>query len=397
MTKTEKITKLYDKYVLNTYKKSVVPLVMYKAKGSWVQDIEGKKYLDFFPGWAVSGLGHCHKEVVAAIKKQADKILHVSNNYYSVEQAELAETLCKLSFEGKVFFANSGAEANEAAIKLARAYGQGKRGEIITMEKSFHGRTMATIAATGQDKVKKGFEPMLEGFKHIKFNDIDALKNAISDKTIAIMLELVQGEGGINIASQEYISQLRKICDEKDMLLMVDEVQTGIARTGKMFAFQHYGIIPDVMTLAKSLGGGLPIGAAVVREKFAGVLKPGMHASTFGGSPIACAAALGVFKAIKKEKLLANTNKMAKYFSAKLKSLKRKYSVIKQIKQIGVMIGVELTVPGDDIALSCLKQGLLINCTQGNILRMVPAVTVNKKEIDTAVKILDKVLESVKE
>ena len=391
---SKKIIEAYNKYVLNTYTR--IPVAFAKAKGSWIWDTEGKRYLDFFPGWAVSGLGHCHPEVIKALKSQSGNILHVSNNYYSQLQAELAEQIVKLSFKGKVFFANSGAEANESAIKLARAYGKGRRYEIITMKDSFHGRTLATVAATGQEKVKKGFAPLPVGFKHVKFNDIDSLKRAIRKKTIAIMVELIQGEGGINIASLEYVKQLRKICNKKRLLLIIDEVQTGIGRTGRMFCYQHYKILPDVMTLAKSLGGGLPIGAMVVRDKFKKFLKPGMHASTFGGSPIVCAAALGVFEAIKKGGLLSNANRMAGYFNGKLKVLKKKYPIIKDIKQKGLMIGVELSIKGDNIAKGCFKHGLLINCTQGNILRIMPALVVSKPQIDKAVGILDKVLKEIK-
>ncbi len=390
MKKTKRIINSYNKHVLNTYTRT--PVVFTKAKGSWIWDIEGKRYLDFFPGWVVSGLGHCHPMVIKALKSQSDKILHVSNNYYSQLQAALAKRICNLSFKGKVFFANSGAEANEAAIKLARAYGKGKRYEIITMKKSFHGRTLATAAATGQGKVKKGFEPLPVGFKHVQFNDIDSLKKAISKKTVAVMVELIQGEGGINIASQEYIKALRKFCNKNKLLLIIDEVQTGIARTGRMFCYQHYGIIPDVMTLAKSLGGGLPIGAMVVRNKFANFLKPGMHASTFGGSPIVCAAALGVFDAIGKENLISNVKERAKYFNKRLKVLKQKYPVIKNIKQKGLMIGIELTKKCDAIVKKCFENGLLINCTQGNILRIMPALTVTSSQIDKAVNILDKAI-----
>ncbi|MBN1405555.1 MAG: aspartate aminotransferase family protein [Candidatus Omnitrophica bacterium] len=395
MKNTKQIMEKYDKYVLNTYKR--IPMSIVKAKGSWVWDAEGKKYLDFFPGWAVSGLGHCHPRVVKAVREQAEKLLHVSNNYFSPAQAALAEKIIQSSFKGKVFFANSGAEANEAAIKLARAYGNAVKNnafEIITMFKSFHGRTLATIAATGQDKVKKGFDPIPVGFKHVPFNDIDALKKEITDKTAAIMFEPVQGEGGINIATKEYMAAVRKLCDEQKILLILDEVQTGMGRSGKIFAYQHYGITPDAMTLAKSLGGGLPIGACVVKEEFTGFLKPGMHASTFGGSPIVCAASLAVFEAIEKDKLLVNANKMGKYFYGELKKLQKKYPIIKNIKQMALMIGVELGKEGDAIVSECLANRLLINCTQGNILRIMPAVIVTKKEINTAIMILDKALKN---
>ncbi|MDP3790818.1 MAG: aspartate aminotransferase family protein [Candidatus Omnitrophota bacterium] len=391
MNKTDKVVEMYDKYVMCTYKR--VPFCLEKAKGSKVWDIDGREYLDFFPGWAVSGIGHCHPMVSNAVAKQAKKLMHVSNNYYSQLQGLLAKRIIEESFSGKVFFANSGAEANEGAVKLARKYGHDNgRYQIITMTKSFHGRTLGMISATGQDKVKKGFEPLIKGFIHIPFNDIEALKEAINEKTIAVMFEPIQCEGGINIASKEYMQAVRKLCDEKDIVMILDEVQTGMGRTGKFFCYQQYGIEPDIMTLAKSLGGGVPIGACVARGKFASVLTPGTHASTFGGSPIVCAAALAVFEAIKKEKLLQNTNKMGAYLVKKLKALKKKYHFISQIRSVGLVIGVELNIKGEDIYQKCLEAGLLLNCTQDTVLRIMPPMTVSAKEIDKAVSILDKVL-----
>lgn len=393
--KTDDVVKLYDKYVMCTYKR--VPLVFDKAQGTTVIDIDGKKYLDFFPGWAVSGTGHCHPLVAAAVAKQAKKLMHVSNNYYSVEQGKLAEKIIKSAFPGKVFFGNSGAEANEAAVKLARKYGHDKgKYEVITMLKSFHGRTLAMITATGQDKVKKGFEPLPEGFKYVPFGDLEAVKNAISSKTIAIMLEPIQCEGGINIPPKGYLQGLRKLCDENGLLLIFDEVQTGIGRSGKMFCYQAFGVQPDVMTLAKSLGGGLPIGACVASEKVQDVLTPGTHASTFGGSPIVCSAALGVFEAIEKEKLIENTVEMSKYLVQKLETLKKKYLFIKEIRAVGLIVGVELTIPGEDVYKLSLEEGLLINCTQDTVLRIMPPMTVTKSEIDQAITILDKVLAKVR-
>ncbi|MBN1526025.1 MAG: aspartate aminotransferase family protein [Candidatus Omnitrophica bacterium] len=395
MNKTDKVVELYDKYVMNTYKR--VPLCFEKAEGSKVWDIDGNEYLDFFPGWAVSGIGHCHKKVVDAIARQAKKLMHVSNNYYSEAQALLAKKIVEHSFPGKVFFSNSGAEANEAAIKLARKYGnQTGRFEVITMLKSFHGRTLATITATGQEKVKVGFEPLPEGFKHVPYNDLEAVERAIGFNTIAIMLEPIQCEGGINIADKEYIKGLRRLCDEKDLVLIFDEVQTGMGRTGQMFAFKNFGVIPDVMTLAKSLGGGIPIAACVARGKFADVLTPGTHASTFGGSPLVCAAGLAVFEAIEKEKLLQNANAMAAYLRKKLEALKEKYDFIGQIRNMALVVGVELMVKGDEIYKECLESGLLINCTQDRILRIMPPLNVTKKEIDKAVAILNNVLSKIK-
>lgn len=390
MKKTDKVVAAYDKYVMNTYKR--VPLCLTKAKGSKACDIDGKTYLDFFPGWAVSGIGHCHPKVVAAINKQAKILLHVANNYYIEPQARLAETIIKNSYPGKVFFANSGAEANEAAVKLARKYGHDKgKYEIITMTKSFHGRTLAMITATGQDKVKIGFEPLPAGFIHVPFNDIEAVRKVVTDKTAAIMLEPVQCEGGINIPAPEYMKALRALCDEKDIVLIFDEVQTGMGRSGEMFAYKNYGVEPDVMTLAKALGGGLPIGAAVARGKFGDVLTPGTHGSTFGGSPIVCAAALAVFDAIKKEKLLQNARKMGAYVKNRLEGLKKKYNFIKEIRTMGLIIGVELTIKGDDIYKECLKDGLLINCTQDTVLRIMPPINITRSDADKAMTILDKV------
>jgi acetylornithine and succinylornithine aminotransferases len=394
MSKTEKVAAMYDKYIMTTYKR--VPFCLERAKGAKVWDIDGKSYLDFFPGWAVSGIGHCHPIVSNAIAKQAKKLIHVSNNYYSELQGLLAKKIIEESFDGKAFFANSGAEANEAAVKLARKYGHDKgRYQVITMLKSFHGRTLGMIAATGQDKVKKGFEPIPEGFIHIPFNDIEALKEAITDKTAAVMFEPIQCEGGVNIATLEYMKKVRSLCDEKDILMILDEVQTGMGRTGEMFCFKNYGVTPDVMTLAKAIGGGVPIGVCVAARKFQDVLTPGTHASTFGGSPLVSAAALAVFEAIKKEKLLKNTKKQGAYLIKKLEVLKKKYHFIKEIRSMGLVIGVELSVDGDNIYSKCLEAGLLINCTQGNILRIMPPMNVTKAEIDRAISILDKVLAKV--
>jgi acetylornithine/N-succinyldiaminopimelate aminotransferase len=392
MINTQETINLANTYILNTYKR--MPVVFVKGKGAYVWDSDGKKYLDFFPGWAVSGLGHCHKRIVNAVNSQLKQIIHVSNNYYSVPQAILAQRLSGHSFGGKVFFCNSGAEANEAAIKLARAYGsKDGRYRIITMEKSFHGRTLATLTATGQEKVKNGFAPLPEGFMHVPFNDIDAVKEAIDDVTVAIMLEPIQGEGGINIADIDYMNQIRKLCNAKNLLLIVDEVQTGMGRTGRLFCYEHYGILPDMMTLAKSLGGGFPIGAMIASDKLVDVLKPGMHASTFGGSPVVCAAANAVLDAIEKDRLLANANRMGNYIVKGLNKLKKRFpDIIDCIRNKALMIGVELNVEGAKIVERCLEKGLLINCTQGNVLRIMPPITVNKSEANKALRILSEVI-----
>ena len=394
--KTNEVQKLYSQYLLPTYRQ--MPVCLVKGKGSKVWDLAGKEYLDFFPGWAVSGLGHCHPMVVSAIKEQAQKMLHISNNFLNLKQAQLAAEIVKSSFPGKVFFCNSGAEAVEAAIKFARKFGSSTgRYEIISMRDSFHGRTLAAITATGQPKYQQGYEPLPVGFSYARLNDFDELEARLTPKTVAVILELIQGEGGVNVADETYIKNLRKLCDERNMLLIVDEVQTGMGRTGKMFAFQHYGIQPDLMTLAKSLGSGVPIGALVVNDKVAGdIFTPGSHASTYGGNPLVCAAALAVFKAIRKEKLLQNTEAMGRYLRDKLNGLKQKYSFIKEVRGKSLMLGVELDRPGASVVDKARELGLLINCTQDKVLRIMPALTVTKRMIDRAVAILDRVFSEAK-
>jgi acetylornithine/N-succinyldiaminopimelate aminotransferase len=389
--KAEEIFQVYKENIMPTYNK--VPFIFVKGKGSRLWDIKGKVYLDFFPGWGVGNLGHCHPKVMQGLRDQVGKLIFVPNNYYHPFQARLAKELIYCSFPGKVFFANSGAEANEGAIKLSRKFGAcDGRYEIITFENAFHGRTLATLAATGQKKYQDGFSPIPEGFKQVKFNDIAAFKQAITDKTVAVMLELIQGEGGINIAERDFVLALRKICDEKKLLLIVDEVQTGIGRTGKMFCYQHYGITPDVITLAKALGGGLPIGVMIAKSEISDLLTPGMHASTFGGGPVICKAALGVLKALQQEKLLKNCQLMGAYLLEKLQLLKTAYAVIKDLRGMGLMFGLELSIDGKQIVEKCIERGLLINCTHEKVLRLMPALNIGKNEIDKAVKILEEVL-----
>ncbi len=385
-----KTIRLYYDYVVPCYNKT--PLVLERGKGTRVWDAHGEEYLDFFPGWAVSGIGHCHKRVTEAIKRQSERLIHVSNNYYHELQGLLAEEVIRHAFPGKVFFCNSGAEANEAAFKLARKAGNPERNEIISMERSFHGRTLAAVTATGQKKYQEGFEPLPAGFLTVPFNDLGALERAVTPRTAAVILELIQGEGGLRVADQSYVSGLRRLCNDKKILLIFDEVQTGMGRTGRMFCFKNYGVEPDVMTLAKSLGGGFPIGAMVVKKEWADTLQPGTHATTFGGSPLACAAALAVFEAIDKEKLLANTVITSSYLFKKLNDLKRKHSVIREVRGMGLMAGVELEIEGKGIYEECLNRKLLINCTQGNVLRLMPPLVVKEKEIDRAVQILEEVL-----
>ncbi|MBI4432945.1 MAG: aspartate aminotransferase family protein [Candidatus Omnitrophica bacterium] len=368
------------------------PLVLERGRGTRVWDAQGDEYLDFFPGWAVSGIGHCHKRVTEAIKRQADRLIHVSNNYYHEPQGVLAQEIIRHSFSGKVFLCNSGAEANEAAFKLARKWANPGRNEIITMERSFHGRTLAAISATGQKKFQEGFEPLVAGFVTVPFNDFQALERALTPKTAAIMLEPIQGEGGVRVADAAYLSSVKRLCQDKKLLLILDEVQTGMGRTGRMFAYKNFDIEPDIMTLAKSLGGGFPIAAMVARKEIADTLGPGTHATTFGGSPLACAAALAVFEAIEKEKLMSNAVIMGAHLFKKLNDLKRRHSIVKEVRGMGLMAGVELGKEGKGIYEECLKRRLLINCTQGNVLRLMPPLVVREKEIDRAAQILDEVL-----
>jgi len=383
--KKEEVFAVYKENILPTYSK--VPLVFVKGKGSKLFDLDSREYLDFFPGWGVGNLGHCHPKVMQAVRDQVSKLIFIPNNYYHLAQAKLAAELVRVSFPGKVFFCNSGAEANEAAIKFSRKFGNG-RYEVITFENSFHGRTLAALAATGQKKYQDGFAPMPEGFKTVKYNDLEAAKSAITDKTAAIMLELVQGEGGINVAEKDFVLALRKICDEKKLLLIIDEVQTGIGRTGKMFCFQHYGITPDLLTLAKALGGGLPIGVMIARKEISDTLGPGMHASTFGGGPVICRAALAVLQAIEKEKILNHVTQMGAYLFGRLEELKKTFTVIKDVRGIGLMAGIELNIPGKQIVENCLQKRLLINCTHDKVLRLMPALNVSKGNVDKAVRII---------
>lgn len=378
-------------HVAKTYGR--YPLVAASGKGCWLTDIDGKKYLDFLAGVAVNNLGHCHPEIVAALQDQAGKLLHCSNFFHIPQQIELAEILCEHSFGDRVFFCNSGAEANEAALKLARKYSLDNHGEdrfeIITAEQSFHGRTMATISATNQEKICKGFGSLLPGFKYVPFGDIEAIKATISSKTCAIMLEPIQGEGGINLPPEGYLQAVRELCDQNELLLIFDEVQTGLGRTGKLFAYQHDGVEPDVMTLAKALAAGPPIGAMVAREKYATALGPGTHGSTFGGNPLLAAAGVAAMKVFLNGDVLENSVTMGDYLLTKLKQLQTKYPFVAQVRGRGLMIGMELTIEGGVIVKTALDRGLLINCTAGKILRFVPPLIVTRKEIDQMIKILD--------
>jgi acetylornithine/N-succinyldiaminopimelate aminotransferase len=386
-----------DKYIMKTYGR--YPLVPVKGEGCRLWDADGKKYLDFLAGVAVNNLGHCHPKVVAALRKQAGELIHCSNYYHIPQQIELAELLCSHSFADRAFFCNSGAEANEAAIKLARKYSRENYGadrfEIITALSSFHGRTMATVSATGQEKVQRFFDPLLHGFKHVPFNDAEALRKVVSVNTCAVMLEPIQGEGGIVVPSVEYMRQVRRICDENKLILIFDEVQVGIGRTGKLFAHEHFAITPDIMTLAKALAGGAPIGTMLAREEIAESFSPGTHGSTFGGNPLVTAAGIAAVRAVLEDGILENTAAMGKYLTNRLEELKEKFPCIVEVRGIGLMIGMELAIPGADIVKQALAQGLLLNVAQDRVLRFVPPLIVGKREIDEMIGILGGILEKI--
>jgi len=384
---------LSEQYVAHTYAR--YPVVLVRGKGTRVWDQEGEEYLDFVSGLAVCNLGHCHPRVVKTIQGQAEKLIHVSNFYYIEPQIQLASLLCKHSFADKVFFCNSGAEANEGAFKLARKFAKEKTGkdryEIITMERSFHGRTLATLAATAQEKFHKGYEPLMPGFKYVPFNDMGAVKKAIDPKTCAVMVEPIQGEGGVNCPSEGYLKALREICDENSLLLIFDEVQVGMGRTGKLFAYEHEGVEPDILTLAKSLAGGVPIGALLIKKGIADSFKPGDHASTFGGNPLATAAGVAALTAILEEGMLENCRKMGDYFLSELDKMKNQFPFIKEVRGKGLILGMELKIDGSSIVKEMLKKRILINCTMGNVLRFLPPLIVTQEEVDQVVKALGEV------
>lgn len=396
-TETEKLIQEGQAVVMNTYGR--LPMALVKGEGSWVWDTEGNKYLDFVSGIAVNSLGHKHPEVVKAIQKQTEEILHTSNLYWIPNQIQLAKLLVENSFADKVFFCNSGAEANEGAIKLARKYAKAHYGnekyEILSLKNSFHGRTMATLTATGQTKYQAGYEPLPEGFAYAELNNMDDLKQKITDKTAAVIIEPIQGEGGIIPAELDFLQTARKLCDEKGALLIFDEVQTGVGRTGKLFAHEWSGVKPDIMTLAKALGGGVPIGAMLAKDEVAAAFKPGDHASTFGGNPLATAAGCAVLKVMLEEGFFEDVQKHAEYFKAELQKLANKYQTGEPVRGIGFLLGWPLAKLGPEIVNACREKGLLINFAGGKALRFVPPINVSYEEIDQAVKVLDNVFSSL--
>jgi acetylornithine aminotransferase len=387
-----------DKVIMKTYGR--YPIVPVRGEGCLLWDADGKRYLDFLAGVAVNNLGHCHPRVVKAIQEQAATLIHCSNYYQIPQQIELAELLCSHSFADKAFFCNSGAEANEAAIKLARKYSRDRFGaeryEIITAAESFHGRTMATVSATGQEKVQKFFDPLLHGFRHVPFNDAAALKAAVSQNTCAVMLEPIQGEGGVNVPSPGYFQEVRDICNEHDLIMIFDEVQVGMGRTGSLFAYEHFGVAPDIMTLAKALAGGAPIGTMLAKDEFAAAFTPGTHGSTFGGNPLVCAAAIATIRTLLEEGILNRTEEMGEYLLGELEGLRKRFpALVSDVRGIGLMIGMGLTIPGGDIVKKGHERGLLLNVTHDTVLRFVPPLVVTKAEVDEMIGILGGILAEV--
>lgn len=373
-----------------------LPVVFVHGRGLTLWDQSGKEYLDFLAGIAVCNLGHCHPELTEVMCRQADTLVHVSNLFYTLPQVELAAELTQKSFADKVFLSNSGAEANEAAIKLARKYSKDRYGagrfHIISMKDSFHGRTLATLSATGQEKVHKGFEPLVGGFSFVDFNSIEAVEKAITDRTCAVIVEPVQGEGGINFPSPGYLADLKTLCDRYDLLLIFDEVQVGMGRTGTLFAHEQEHVAPDIMTLAKALGNGLPIGAMLATDRVAQAFVPGSHATTFGGTPLVTSVARRVVQLISAPSFLERVRQVGGYFLARLEDLRSKHGLIKEVRGRGLMIGMELKIPGARIVEKCLEKGFVINCTHDTVLRFVPPLIVQEQQIDRLIQVLDEVL-----
>ena len=393
---TREVIELTMKVMMSNYRRA--PVAFREGRGMRLWDLEGKEYLDFVAGIAVDVLGHCHPRHVAVIQRQAGRLIHVSNLYHIAESAQLARLLVELTGipDARVVFSNSGAEAVEGAIKLARKGARTLRGadlyEIIVASHSFHGRTMGALSATRNPKYHEGFEPLVPGFVEVPFNDLEAVERAITPRTAAVMMEPVQGEGGINPASLEFLQGLRRLCDARKILLILDEVQSGFGRTGRWFAYQHAGILPDIVTLAKGLGGGVPIGALVARPDVAQVFQPGTHGTTFGGNPLACAAAIAVIEAIKEENLVARAAEMGQYLMGRLRDLAATVPAIREVRGKGLMVAVELTGPSEPVVAACLARGLLVNNVQPSAVRLVPPLIVTRAEIDEAVTILGSVL-----
>jgi predicted acetylornithine/succinylornithine family transaminase len=391
MHSSQEIIEFFQRYVIGNYTR--YPVCLVRGEGSWVWDAEGNRYLDFFPGWGCDLLGHCPPRVVAAVRDQVGRLIHVPNTWYTEPQGLLGEALSVRSgFEGQCFFCNSGTEAIEAAIKLARLNGKPGRYKIISMINSFHGRTMGAITATGQPKYHQGIEPLLAGFSYAPFGDLDAVARLIDTETCAILVEPIQGEGGINLPPAGYLEGLRELADRHQLLLVFDEVQAGMGRTGRWFAHQHWPVQPDAMTLAKGLAGGLACGALVARREVAEKLKPGTHAATFGGNPIACAGALATIQTIEEDGLLRRAEEIGARFRERLEGIRGRCPWITAVRIQGAMIGIELSVDGTPLVQQCLQRRLLVNCTHGTVLRLLPAITLTDGELEEGCAILEDVM-----
>lgn len=392
---TDELKQDTEQYLMGTYQRQPISIV--RGRGTKVYDLEGREYVDFVAGIAVNILGHGHPDLVLAIQKQAAQLIHTSNLYYTEPQVKLAQILVDHSFADQVFFCNSGAEANEAAIKLARRYSHGKYGagrfEIITMKQSFHGRTMATLSATGQEKVQKGYEPLVAGFSHVTFNHLADLEHAVTDKTAAIMLEPIQGEGGVHVASGDYLKAVRELCNQRDILLIFDEVQTGMGRTGTLFAYEQLDVQPDIMTLAKGLGGGVPIGACLATAPIAKAFGPGSHASTFGGNPLACAAALAVFRVLLEGRVLDQARRMGEYLGKGLLECKDRHHLVRDVRGLGLLQGMEIEIDAKTVVADCLKRGVLVNATGDHVLRFVPPLIISQREVDRLLEALSQIFD----
>ena len=390
------VRQLTDGYVMQTYAR--FPIALVKGKGVRVWDADGKEYLDFAAGIAVNSLGHCHPAVARAVADQVDTLLHVSNLYHIEPQARLAKALCERSFADRVFFCNSGAEANEAAIKLARRYGSEQargRNEVITALNSFHGRTLATLTATGQEKIRLGYDPLPAGFRQIPFNDLEAAEAAVDRRTAAILVEPIQGEGGVVAPDPSYVRGLRRLCDHRGLLLMFDEVQVGMGRTGKLFAYEHFGVEPDVMTLAKALGGGLPLGAMLARERVAESFPPGSHASTFGGNPVVCRAGLAVLETLLEDGLVERCEAMGNLLREGLEGLAGRFAFVREVRGKGLLLGMEMDLDCGPVIRGCMEEGLLVAGAGANVLRMAPPLTIGEEDVAEALSVLERVLASL--
>ncbi len=392
----EQVKALYDHYVIGCLNRS--PIAFERGEGSLIYDTEGNRYVDLMPGWGTTTIGHCHPKVVTAVQRQAARLLHVDNSFYIPPQAQLAEQLSEKSFGGQCFFGNSGTEAVEGALKLARLHKQSEgRYKVVTMLDSFHGRTMGAISATGQEKYHKGYLPLLPGFTHVPLNDLDAVKAAVDEETCAVMFEPIQGEGGVNVATEEFVTAVRRLCDEQGMLMICDEVQTCGGRTGTWFGYQHYGVEPDIICLAKAMGGGVAIGCMVAKPEVAESLTPGTHASTFGGNPLACAAALAVIRAIEEEDLLEVCRQTSAYLFGRLEEMAAEYSIVREVRGRGVMVGMELDRPGAAVYQFCLEQRVRLNCTHERVVRLLPAMNIPRELLDEGLAVLDKALAAAQE